>query len=59
MNISISKKNDLMICARNSQIICKIKPKSWLQILGHSSVATKCETKLLQTMASITKCGRK
>ena len=37
MNISISKKNDLMICARNSQIICKIKPKSWLQILGQES----------------------
>ena len=26
-----------MIFARNSQIICKIKPKSWLHVLGQGS----------------------
>ena len=31
------KKNDWMICARNSQIMCKIKPKSLLRILGQGS----------------------
>ena len=52
-----------IIRARNVQILCNIKPKtwsdtsgSWSKVLVHSEINPKCNKKLLEKVVGITKC---